>query len=965
MGRLEQLRALHDACRVSTQAGPVRYVVTGEPGVGRTALLGAFARASRERGSATVALVCRRQDRHTPAALVGQLAGALAGRLAPGSPQEARLRHARDRLRTPDARPEPDPGLLAAVGGAVAALTSGAPLVLTVDDADWADAGSLAFLQRVVEVCAQHPVVLAVSLRLGEPPEAPAELAELLLDADQAALSGLSERETALLLRTVLPRGPAAGLAAACHRLTAGNPFLLGELAGWMREHPHEARDPARLETAVLPAVAGLMTGRAGRLDPAAARLAGTIAVAQTHGSADTPLVARLSGVELTGTLAALDLLVRMRLVEDDNALRLRHPLLRNALTGGMTLMARNAAHLATAAYLYERQAPAEWIADHLVASTVPPEGAWAAGVLRRAAGSARAAGDDARALRCLRLAVQTASGAEHLRAALELADVHICIDPAAGLGSAVAMLARATDDTTRRRLLGRISDALYGVGPAGNGQRVLDRVAAVVEGTGFHGWPRLHDVVSRLFESPPASTAKLVEDLPALPPPPDGHTPATATATGTGTGTGTGHVPAGGGELHAAATAVGAFCHWLVDEDPRESVRRARWALGRDIDELDLQPPALPAALTVLAEAGRHAEAAAQARRLGAAAHGRPEPRRTALLLARARIALAEGGLPAAQRLLAEALETTAVRGAHPHDPLLVSAVGLLADTLLSRGDAPGAEALLRRHRQLGELPAGWYYRSVLLARARLWAAAGDLPAAGRDLAELRARGEEAGLRATGTVAWRMHGVQLLDQVGRAEEARRLALEQLRYAEATESAYERGRALRVLGGVSGGAEGERLLREAVELLETVPGPYDLAHALGDLGCLLTALDRPREAVAALTRAARLAERCGAGALAARVRQQLLSTDERAPQYVSLRGVLALTPRERQILVDAMRGLTNKRIAATRQITRRTVELHLSSAYRKLGIGGRGDFPLAFRNPGLWTLLTDGTPVAR
>lgn len=39
----------------------------------------------------------------------------------------------------------------------------------------------------------------------------------------------------------------------------------------------------------------------------------------------------------------------------------------------------------------------------------------------------------------------------------------------------------------------------------------------------------------------------------------------------------------------------------------------------------------------------------------------------------------------------------------------------------------------------------------------------------------------------------------------------------------------------------------------------------------------------------------------------------------------------------------AARGLTNREIAETLHLTRRTVELHLSGAYRKLGITGRAE----------------------
>ncbi|NUT47303.1 MAG: helix-turn-helix transcriptional regulator, partial [Saccharothrix sp.] len=123
---------------------------------------------------------------------------------------------------------------------------------------------------------------------------------------------------------------------------------------------------------------------------------------------------------------------------------------------------------------------------------------------------------------------------------------------------------------------------------------------------------------------------------------------------------------------------------------------------------------------------------------------------------------------------------------------------------------------------------------------------------------------------------------------------------------------------------------------------------------------------RHQDAVIALTEAVRRADRCGAVALGEQARRHLLAAGGDVVQHVPLRGVLSLTRREREILLDAVRGLTNKAIAATHRITRRTVELHLSSAYRKLDIAGRDDFPDVLGHPGVWELLTDGaTRVGR
>ncbi|MGO4463191.1 helix-turn-helix transcriptional regulator, partial [Streptomyces sp. M-16] len=56
-----------------------------------------------------------------------------------------------------------------------------------------------------------------------------------------------------------------------------------------------------------------------------------------------------------------------------------------------------------------------------------------------------------------------------------------------------------------------------------------------------------------------------------------------------------------------------------------------------------------------------------------------------------------------------------------------------------------------------------------------------------------------------------------------------------------------------------------------------------------------------------------------------------------------------LSGTERQVAHAAARGATNQEIAETLFIARRTVEMHLTSVYRKLGLAGRGDLPDALR----------------
>ncbi|ATZ28996.1 Putative HTH-type transcriptional regulator [Streptomyces lavendulae subsp. lavendulae] len=62
-------------------------------------------------------------------------------------------------------------------------------------------------------------------------------------------------------------------------------------------------------------------------------------------------------------------------------------------------------------------------------------------------------------------------------------------------------------------------------------------------------------------------------------------------------------------------------------------------------------------------------------------------------------------------------------------------------------------------------------------------------------------------------------------------------------------------------------------------------------------------------------------------------------------------GSGALTASERRIVEPAAAGRTNTEIAGLLHLARRTVETHLTSAYRKLGIRGRAELPAALERP--------------
>jgi DNA-binding CsgD family transcriptional regulator len=89
-----------------------------------------------------------------------------------------------------------------------------------------------------------------------------------------------------------------------------------------------------------------------------------------------------------------------------------------------------------------------------------------------------------------------------------------------------------------------------------------------------------------------------------------------------------------------------------------------------------------------------------------------------------------------------------------------------------------------------------------------------------------------------------------------------------------------------------------------------------------------------------------MAHSCGAISLAKRAHTELAAAGAR-PRTPLRSGVDALTPSELRIAGMAAAGDTNAAIAQGLFVTVKTVEMHLSSTYRKLGIASRGELRAA------------------
>jgi DNA-binding CsgD family transcriptional regulator len=139
---------------------------------------------------------------------------------------------------------------------------------------------------------------------------------------------------------------------------------------------------------------------------------------------------------------------------------------------------------------------------------------------------------------------------------------------------------------------------------------------------------------------------------------------------------------------------------------------------------------------------------------------------------------------------------------------------------------------------------------------------------------------------------------------------------------------------------VEGGEAGMRLLEEATQTLETSSAQLERARALVEFGAGLRRAGRRVDARDSLTAGLELAHRCGARPLEERALVELRAAGAR-PRRPVASGVDALTPSERRVADLAAEGMANKEIAQSLFVTLRTVEMHLSNAYRKLEISSR------------------------
>ena len=270
----------------------------------------------------------------------------------------------------------------------------------------------------------------------------------------------------------------------------------------------------------------------------------------------------------------------------------------------------------------------------------------------------------------------------------------------------------------------------------------------------------------------------------------------------------------------------------------------------------------------------------------------------------------------------------------------LLPAAVGGLIDALVGQGRLVEADEILERYGMSGTLPDSVSYRLLVGTRAGLRFAQSRFSEACEDFLDLTERERLKGPSNLFHNPYRPLAALALARTGREDAAQEMIRESLIAARNWGSPRGLASTLRVAASLKSGEDAVELLQEAGRIAETSQAMLVRAQCEVDHGAALRRLGRRSDALRHLRRGLDLSSRCYAAPLAGRAREELTVLGAR-PRRTAITGVDALTASERRVAELAGLGFSNRRIAESLFVTMRTVEVHLTHTYQKLGIQSR------------------------
>lgn len=905
-------------------------VLVGPPGIGKTALLSALRRCAHP-DVRVLKAVGGELDRDLPFGVVRQLFETTVRR---GDGPDVLAGAAR--LAAPVFTAGDEQPATAALGDVVhglywlcANLADTAPMLLVVDDVHWSDDASLRFVSHLARRIEGLPILLLLAGRAGSKTD---ELIDRVLGGVEIVSvhpAPLSPDAVSTLVRQRLGGDADVAFCAACAVASGGNPFLLAEALDTLADEQVRpvAAEVDRVSRLRPQAIARSVLSRIGRLGADAPRFARALAILGP--TATTGQLAGFAGLSPERAAAIADALARESIVGADRPVDFVHPLIRESVYGDLSEVQRVTEHKRAAHLLDASGATIDQVTAQLLA-TAPEADEWVVASLRRGAAAAIARGAPESAITHLTRAWAEPPRPDD-RAAVE-AELARAVATAGRLADAARLFRQAIEGTEGDA--GKFALALELAVVLHRAGRSQDAVRAVERARRYVDWDDL-DLPARL------QGVLAVADFVAMKP------PSVWTAR-------LDHVARSHPGDHGldrtvlAIRALGAAA--MGDRTANEVASLAQRAAAGPVPKDDTGTLVVMAgsALTVsghtapalaLLDAGiKNATASGNRAEFGY------------LSVVRSHIAWFAGRLRDAEADDRAALDEVA---GEPRTLNASLAAALLVDALAERGDVAQA-ATVARDFALDEHVAGDAIidHFVPMARGALRLAEHRPADALQDFLDCGKMLTSHGYTNPGFAQWRAGAIAAHAALGQIESATILAEEDLDLARKFEAPGPIALALRMSARIA--PDGARLdrLAEAADILEGAPDLLERAHVLVEYGTELSRAGRRTAARNPLVQGLDLAGRFDARPLVAAAQRELRLIGI-WPRRTAATGRDALTASELRVATLAAEGAANREIAQALFVTTRTIEVHLTSTYRKLGIEGRGQLATALTQPRL------------
>jgi len=362
-------------------------LLLGEPGLGKTALVTEAALEADAAGMRLLGATGRESERDLAFSGLHQLLRPALDYLPDLPPRQAAALRAAFALADDDGQPD---ALLTgiAVLGLLSRLAVDAPLLITIDDAQWLDHASLDAVAFAARRLATERIALLVSLRGLAPPEG------FERDFPQLPLRPLALPDAGRLL-DAQPQPPRGRAREQVLSQAAGNPLALIELSRMVAADPDAGH---RWATELLPLTSQLTAFMSARYTALPGPARAGLLLAATADGADLSA----PGADLTiETVAHAEAAGLIRI--DADGPRFTHPLVRSAVYYSAPFAQRAAAHREIAGGLRGRPDRYAW---HLAAAAVGPDERVAV-LLEDSAGQAQRRGGVAAAARAMERAAE------------------------------------------------------------------------------------------------------------------------------------------------------------------------------------------------------------------------------------------------------------------------------------------------------------------------------------------------------------------------------------------------------------------------------------------------------------------------------------------------------------------------------------------------------------------------------